>query len=88
MDAREIKRESRKVVPFTARVAPGLVVPMPTLPAKYPVPATEKAADGDVVPNPTLEFVVSKLSIGMADVLVAMEKAFKAEAIVEVDELA
>ena len=64
-----------------------LTVPNPTFPPKYPVPATEKAADGDVVPNPTLEFVESKVSMGMAvDEEVAMEKAFTPVGMVVVED--
>ena len=75
-----------KTLPASERAFAALVVPMPKLPPKYPVPATEKAADGLVVPNPTLELVESKVSIGMAEVEVAILQAFKAEAMVEVEE--
>ena len=72
---------------FTAKRPPGLVVPTPTFPPKYPVPATEKAACGLVVPNPTLEFVESKLSIGMAvDEEVAKESALTPVGMVVVED--
>ena len=73
--------------PVRANLAAGLEVPMPTLPPKYPVPATEKAAPGVVVPNPTLELVESKVSMGMAEVEVAILQALRAVAMVEVEEL-